>query len=119
VFFFNSTGGATTMKAKNLSLVAGMALAANMGLVQAAELDETAGVPDILNGVVANEATLMTPTEMETVRGQRLLLKIVGRDSNNERWKITVRKFGKNGKVRIYQKGNVPQWARNTAYGYR
>jgi hypothetical protein len=101
------------MKAKTLSLVAGMALAANVGLAQAAELNETAGVPDILNGVVTNEATLMTPTEMENVRGQKLLYKATG-----WKWKITVRKHWWSKHTKMVAKGYVPSWAINQAKTY-
>jgi hypothetical protein len=98
------------MKAKTLSLVAAMALAANMGIAQAAELNETVGVPDILNGVVTDEATMMTQTEMETIQGA---LKMTG----GKWWKGTrwVVKFDRDGNLKKY-KGPVPTWLRNKLF---
>jgi len=56
------------MKAKNLSLLAGMALAANLGVSQAAEF-ETTGMPEIFGAVTTHEATLMTGNEMASTKG--------------------------------------------------
>jgi hypothetical protein len=58
------------MKAKTLSLVAGMALAANVGVAQAAELDETAGVPDILGSMDTASYQAMSQEEMAVVEGK-------------------------------------------------
>jgi len=58
------------LKLKPLSLVAGMALAANMGLAQAAELDKTAEMPEIFGAVSTHEATLMTGNEMAATKGE-------------------------------------------------
>jgi len=58
------------MKAKTLSLVAGMALGANVGLAQAVELDETAGMPEILGAAEVSEAALMNQEEMSNVKGE-------------------------------------------------
>jgi len=62
------------MKLKTLSLVAGMALAANMGLAQAAELDETAGIPSILSATGIAGYQAMNNAEMEQTSGEALHL---------------------------------------------
>jgi hypothetical protein len=58
------------MKAKTMNLVVGMALTANVGFAQAAELDETAGMPDILGAVATHEAIPMIDGELEAVQGE-------------------------------------------------
>ena len=58
------------MKAKTLSLVAGMALAANVGFAQAAEFDETAVMPEILGTMGESEITVITGEEMENISGE-------------------------------------------------
>jgi hypothetical protein len=71
------------MKAKTLSLVAGMALAANIGIAQAAALDETAKfkplhqtaeMPDILKSMDTTDYQGITNAEMGQISGERLFI---------------------------------------------
>ncbi|MCP4702355.1 MAG: hypothetical protein GY862_36665 [Gammaproteobacteria bacterium] len=62
------------MKAKTLSLIAGAVLAANAGFVQAAELDETAGMPEIFGSMNGAAYQTMSKEEMKLIYGERLFL---------------------------------------------
>jgi hypothetical protein len=83
-FFNGKSIGVTTMKAKTLSLVASMALAANVGVAQASELDETAGMPEILGATTEMPEILgsmdtasyqaMSQEEMAVVEGKFSLI---------------------------------------------
>jgi hypothetical protein len=66
----NQSKGVTTMKSKTLTLVAAMALAANMGIAQAAELEKTAKMPEILGTMDESEITVMKSEEMENISGE-------------------------------------------------
>jgi hypothetical protein len=73
------------MKSKTLALVAAIALAANVGFAQAADLDETAKMPEILGTMDESEITVMTSEEMENISGEAWYLlgwKISDRSKN-------------------------------------
>lgn len=105
------------MKLKTLSLVAGMALAANMGFAQAAESDETAGVPDIFGAVATHEATLMTGNEMASTKGE---WSYPSTPSGYYIFKVKSKKRGRHVKI-VYKDGNgstliYKSWRHNPSY---
>jgi hypothetical protein len=77
MFFNGKSRGITIMTMKTLSLVAGMALAANVGIAQAAELDETAEMAESFCPAVEDEKPHPVKIDYD-VEGDTLLILIDG-----------------------------------------
>jgi len=89
------------MKAKPLILVAGMALAANVGFAQAAELAETAEMPEILGSMETASYQAMSNVEMERVSGEAVyILGIKVWDRRKTHWDVYIGPYIQNWKIK-------------------